>query len=806
MKLKFTALVFTIFLFSFSSTNYAQTVTAFPEYYSASSVLAVVGLPNGTHLRLSDRVSAYSTTDAFIGSSPSMPSNGSGIAVDPINGDVWVVEGVNIRKYNASLASTGAYSSLLIGSPFCIAVDANQKVYIGQWTDGVGSTGNVVKMNNDGTGITTLASGFNHITGIVVDASGNIYISEFGSGAVKKLNSSGTVIATYTGFTNPCGLSFDAAGYLHVADRGNESVRKLNSSGTIIETYAAGQFSNITGISFEATGNLLVADQGNNKFKRIYIPNVWTGTTSTDWAIASNWSAAKIPTSATDVIIPSAPTNQPTIFSGGKNANTITIQSNAKLTISPLAGSSALSVGTITVNPNAALIGSSDNITIFNLLNIQTTITGQRGYRMFANPFTTTQTNLSSTGLNATTTTGNDVKTYDNASDSWVSAGSGYNAVNIAANQAYACFIRGAATDNVSGLSYTTGPSAFTYTVSGSNLNSSSSYTVPSVVGANFSLVGNPYAAPVNSIALAGGPNPYYIYQTNQNVTNAQTKAGGWVPVTNADGTTPIPVLGVIALKTSGNYNITTGDINLLDAPTNNLFGNKLPNAIVEIIAEHNGNFADKIFVRLDAEATGKSTDKNDLVKLYNESVNFYAVAEDGKAVAIDARNCLNTIPLVFNTNTIGNYSFKLTANSLPEGTTIILKDNYTNTQTELKPNEAYHFSVTTDKATLGEERFVLTFSSNKLIVPQDQTNAASSLKADILGNITNSNLIGLNLSGATGIVNIKVFDMSGKQINNTKGTNGIQYINIGRNANGMLLLQISDTKGNSLTKKITRL
>ncbi|MBN8835723.1 MAG: hypothetical protein J0I09_00540 [Sphingobacteriia bacterium] len=805
MKLKFTSFVLTFFLLLFSSLNYAQTVTAFPEYYSASSVLAVVGLPNGTYLRLTDRVWAFSNTDVLLGSSASMSNNGSGIAADPVNGDVWVVDGdgINIRKYNSSLSSTGTYSSLLIGNPFCIAVDANQKVYIGQWTNGVGSTGNVVKMNNDGTGVTTLASGFNHITGITVDASGNIYISEFGSGSVKKLNSSGTVIATYTGFTNPCGLSFDAAGYLHVADRGTESVKKLNSSGTVIATYAAGQFSNITGISFEATGNLLVADQGNNKFKRVYIPNYWTGATSTDWATTTNWSAALVPTSATDVIIPSAPTNQPTISTGGKNANSITIQSNAKLTVSPSAGASALSVGTITVNPNAALIGSSDNITIYNQVNIQTAITGQRGYRMFANPFTSALTTLSYTGLNATTTTENDVKTYNNATSSWVSAGTGYSSVNIAANQAYACFIRGAATDNITGLNYTTGPSAFTYTVSGSNLNSSS-YTVPAATGANFSLVGNPYTAPVNSIALAGGANPYYIYKINQNVINAQTKAGGWVPVTNADGVTPVPALGVIALKTAGNYNIKTSDINLLDAPANNLFGIKPPIATAEIIAEHNGNYADKIFVRLDVNATGKSNDQNDLAKLYNESVNFYAKAEDGKPLAIDSRNCLTTIPLVFNTNTAGNYSFKLTTNSLPEGTTVILKDNFTNTQTALKLNEAYSFSVTADKATYGEERFLLMFNSNKITALQDQT-INDGFKAEVLGNITNSNLIGLSVSGATGTVNVKVFDISGKQVKNTSAVNGIQYIGLENNTNGMMLIQITDTKGNRVTKKIMK-
>ena len=50
----------------------------------------------------------------------------------------------------------------------------------------------------------------------------------------------------------------------------------------------------------------------------------WTGTTSTDWNIATNWCGG-IPTSSTNVVIPSGPTNQPHIGSAGGVCNNITI-------------------------------------------------------------------------------------------------------------------------------------------------------------------------------------------------------------------------------------------------------------------------------------------------------------------------------------------------------------------------------------------------------------------------------------------------------------------------------------------------
>ena len=40
---------------------------------------------------------------------------------------------------------------------------------------------------------------------------------------------------------------------------------------------------------------------------------IWTGTISTDWNVAGNWSSNLVPTSTCDVIIPSPPINQPTL-------------------------------------------------------------------------------------------------------------------------------------------------------------------------------------------------------------------------------------------------------------------------------------------------------------------------------------------------------------------------------------------------------------------------------------------------------------------------------------------------------------
>ncbi|RLD41808.1 MAG: hypothetical protein DRI86_12755, partial [Bacteroidetes bacterium] len=60
----------------------------------------------------------------------------------------------------------------------------------------------------------------------------------------------------------------------------------------------------------------------------------WDGSTSTDWNTASNWSNNSVPTSSDNVIIISAPANQPHILNGNTDVcNDLTIKSGATLTV-----------------------------------------------------------------------------------------------------------------------------------------------------------------------------------------------------------------------------------------------------------------------------------------------------------------------------------------------------------------------------------------------------------------------------------------------------------------------------------------
>jgi len=484
-----------------------------------------------------------------------------------------------------------------------------------------------------------------------------------------------------------------------------------------------------------------------------------------------------------------------------------TLSGNA-LTIS---GKLNLSAGTfttgglLTIAPGGAITGTYANLS--GSVTLQQRIIAQRGWRMFANPFTTTQTfaSLSSTNDVTIQTTGSsnaagiaDDRVWSNSGNAWSDGGT-----STTANTAYGLFIRGIKLDIAgggTGLTYAAGPTAFTYSVSGT-LNGNS-FTVPTANASNFSLVGNPYAAPVNSLALTGGTaQSYYLYKIA--VTgNGRTKAGSWSTVLTSDNTSPIPVLGVIALKTGGNYAVTTANINTASSAATGLFGIDPPLQYAELQIEQNGNYQDNLYVRLDPTATAGGTDHSDLQKFYNDVVNLYTITSDNIRLAVDTRNVLSIIPLGMYAPT-GTYNFKMNNSNLPEGTTVYLKDNLNNTQTQLNTGDTYNFSISSDTASRGEHRFELVFNSKQTVsISPDNS---GTFKARVLGNVTQNNQVGLEINGAEGPVLIYIKDMEGRAVGEVKAVNGTQYINIGNTASGMLILQISDGKS-SVTQKVIKL
>ncbi len=76
----------------------------------------------------------------------------------------------------------------------------------------------------------------------------------------------------------------------------------------------------------------------------------WTGCLSTDWNTAGNWASGAVPTATDDVVIPSAPANQP-VLSTPATAKSVEVRSGASLSIT--------AAGSLTINNSKSLDGTT---------------------------------------------------------------------------------------------------------------------------------------------------------------------------------------------------------------------------------------------------------------------------------------------------------------------------------------------------------------------------------------------------------------------------------------------------------------
>jgi hypothetical protein len=123
-------------------------------------------------------------------------------------------------------------------------------------------------------------------SGIAVDASGNVYVSDTGNNRIEKFDpthallwSAGSSGVSGGQFKSPKGLTLDASGHVWVTDATNGRVEEFDSAGNFMLTWGTsgsgnGQLSLPADIEFGPDGLTYVSDKGNNRVE-VFTP---TGT------------------------------------------------------------------------------------------------------------------------------------------------------------------------------------------------------------------------------------------------------------------------------------------------------------------------------------------------------------------------------------------------------------------------------------------------------------------------------------------------------------------------------------------------
>jgi len=263
-----------------------------------------------------------------------------GVTVDS-DGNLYFVDGGNhrIRKVTpAGIISTvagngipgfsgdgGAATSAQLDSPTGVAVDSSGNVYIADYynyrirkvtTAGVINTvaGNGIAGFGGDFGPATAAQ-LNGTTGLAVDSTGNLYITDSGNYRIRKLTAAGVIItvagdgtpgfsgdggpATAARLNGPTGVTVDSEANLYIADRRNCRIRKVTVTGVITTVAGAGtagfsgdggpatsaELNLPSGVAIDSAGNLYIADQNNYCIRKVtgagvaelYFPQVPVG-------------------------------------------------------------------------------------------------------------------------------------------------------------------------------------------------------------------------------------------------------------------------------------------------------------------------------------------------------------------------------------------------------------------------------------------------------------------------------------------------------------------------------------------------
>jgi streptogramin lyase len=131
--------------------------------------------------------------------------------------------------------------------------------------------------------------------GVAVDRSGYVYVADEGNNMIRKISPSREVSTlagdtsagfkdasgTAARFISPIGITADASGNVYVGDWGNHRIRKISPTGAVTTVAGDGQpsfkdgaavtahFKYPCGLAIDAAGTIYVADQGNHRIRKL---------------------------------------------------------------------------------------------------------------------------------------------------------------------------------------------------------------------------------------------------------------------------------------------------------------------------------------------------------------------------------------------------------------------------------------------------------------------------------------------------------------------------------------------------------
>jgi hypothetical protein len=186
------------------------------------------------------------------------------------SGNLYVAEhaGSKVSKIEPSGTKTVIKSGtgILTG----LVIDNSNKLYIAEY-----GTGKILRMNLDGSGSEEFVTGLgtNTIIGMTIDSNDNIYVSDRSGGKIRKIAPDKTVTDFITGLSTPTWVTLGDDGYLYVS-LGSRKIEKYDISGKKVgEFLTPSTLGYPWGTDIDETGCIYFQTLGSTSSKIIGVAN-----------------------------------------------------------------------------------------------------------------------------------------------------------------------------------------------------------------------------------------------------------------------------------------------------------------------------------------------------------------------------------------------------------------------------------------------------------------------------------------------------------------------------------------------------
>jgi uncharacterized protein (TIGR03437 family) len=224
------------------------------------------------------------------------PASGQGI-ITTVAGSNWVFPPNVTMALNAPLGQVSGVTVDSHGNVY-LADSGNAQIFAVSPNGGIRIVAGNGTPGFSGDGGPATAASLSSPYSMALDASGNLFVADWGNARIRKVSASGIITTVAGGGTanpgnggpaasaqlySPAGIAVDASGDLFFADSYAQVIRKV-SAGGIVTTVAgngtsgfsgdggpaaSAQLCNPEGVALDAAGDLFIADACNNRIRKV---------------------------------------------------------------------------------------------------------------------------------------------------------------------------------------------------------------------------------------------------------------------------------------------------------------------------------------------------------------------------------------------------------------------------------------------------------------------------------------------------------------------------------------------------------